>query len=106
MSEDAIKEVFSVAREKHRSEAIIEFQQYRSLQIYARNEPHRGTMHIVFDFDETILLPHLLRQPGQLNSVTSMKFAFFGVSIRNVNLTEINCLPEGHRPGDKYAAEF
>lgn len=39
-----------------------------------------GTLlHIVFDFSEKVLLPRLVRQPGQLYFVTALKFDIFGV---------------------------
>lgn len=58
-------------------------------------------LHLIFDFAEKILLPHSLRQPGQLHFNTGLNFDLFGTHVNNLNCTSIFCLPEGHWPNSK-----
>lgn len=92
------------ARNVHRAEALVEFQLYRQLQ-KDLNGVVDGTLHLTFDFAEKVLLPCLLRQPGQLHFVTGIKFDIFGVTSSTVNSTFVFGLPEGHWPGGKTANE-
>ena len=47
------------------------------------------------DFAEKVMLPSLLRQPGQLHLVTGLKLYLFAISCGNMNKNYIFCLPEG-----------
>lgn len=104
-SDDASRDAILMVKQKHREEANAEFHNYRVIQDLGRAHPDGEMLHIVFDFAEKVLLPQLLRQPGQLYFVTGLKFDFFGVAISNFNYTDIHCLPEGHWPGGKTANE-
>ena len=57
----------------------------------------------MFDFAEKVLLPKLLKQPGQLYFVTGLKFDIFGVQDSNQGVTYVFGLPEGHWPNEKNA---
>jgi len=103
--DDDFRESLSQVRLKHREEARQEFQFYKSLQQHTHLYPNEGTLHLTFDFAEKILLPHLLRQPGQLHFVTGLKFDFFGVHSSNYNSTFVYGLPEGHWPNNKTTNE-
>ena len=59
--------------------------------------------HFVFDFAEKVLLPRLLKHPGQLHFVTGLKFDINGVSSSRTNWNYVFGLPEGHWPNDKTA---
>lgn len=104
-TEFSIRESLSQVRDKHRKEAAEEFAFYKSLHNHTHLFPNEGTVHLTFDFAEKILLPHLLRQPGQLHFVTGLKFDFFGVHSSNSNRTFIYGLPEGHWPNNKTTNE-
>lgn len=65
----------------------------------------RGKMCLVFDFGEKIILPHLGRKRGHLHFKSARKFDLFGSVMRNLRVSDIHCLPEGHRPGKKLAIE-
>eukprot|EP00171_Calliarthron_tuberculosum_P019092 IDg19092t1 len=61
-------------------------------------------MHILlFDFAEKVLLPRLLKHPGQLYFVSGLKFDIFGVSASNNGQQYIYGLPEGHWSNEKTA---
>lgn len=60
--------------------------------------------NFVFDFSEKILLPRLLKQPGQLHFTTGLNFDINGVSCRNTGNAYVFDLPEGHWPNDKIAS--
>lgn len=57
---------------------------------------NQGNVHWTFEFAENILLPRLLREPGQLHFVTGLKIKIFGVHSSNLNNTFVYGLPEGH----------
>lgn len=61
--------------------------------------------HFVFDFAEKVVLPHLLRQPGQLHFATGLKADFFGVHCRKLKRTMVFCLLEGHWPNGMTSIE-
>lgn len=84
---------------KHRNDAKVAHAYYKRCQDEA--EDNSRIIHMVFDFAEKVLLPRLLKQPGQLHFVTSLKFDIFGVSNSNTAVNNIFGLPEGHWPNDK-----
>lgn len=94
-----IKEELETKLKEHKEEAASEFSYYRQLQNDAKSgsQPHR--LHIIFDFAEKVLIPHLLRQPGQLHFVTGLKIDLFGIHISNAGMTDIYGLVEGHWTG-------
>lgn len=92
------------ARVQHRGEALSEFRLYRQLQTDLKGIIG-GPLHLTFDFAEKVLLPCLVRQPGQLHFVTGIKFDLFGVTSSTLNNTFVFGLPEGHWPGGKTANE-
>ena len=94
-----------LTQEVHRGHAASEFLKYKTMMFMAGEMNTPPTIHLVFDFAEKILLPHLLRQPGQLHFVTGLKLDLFGVHSSNRKRTYIFCLPEGHWPGGKTANE-
>lgn len=66
-----------------------------------RNRAH--SRHFVFDFAEKVLLPRLLRQPGQISYLVGMCFDMFGVSSSRKKINYVFGLPEGHWPNNKTA---
>ena len=72
------------ASSKHRQEAFNEFKYYRDMQYSAKTD--QSCIHLVFDFAEKVLLPSMLRQPGQLYFITGLKFDIFGVSCSSLEL--------------------
>lgn len=58
-----------------------------------------GDIHIILAFAGEIILPPLMRHPGQIHFRNGIKFDCFGVSSRNFEKKYINGLPEGHWPG-------
>lgn len=103
--DDDTRGLLDASLRTHKNEAAAEFKVYTDNQAEARDNPTSGRLHCVFDFAEKVLLPHLLRQPGQLHFVTGLKFDFFGVSVSNLKACDIYCLPEGHWPSGKTANE-
>lgn len=100
-SSSDVHRVTKEALEKHVSEATTEFLLYRRFQDMARgSSTHR---HFVFDFAEKVLLPRLLKQPGQLHFTTGLKFDINGVSCSNTGNAYVFGLPEGHWPNEKSA---
>ncbi|PXF42478.1 hypothetical protein BWQ96_07787 [Gracilariopsis chorda] len=89
--------------EQHRKEAKEEFLFYKECQRQTHEDPNGGTQHFVFDFAEKVLLPKLLKQPGQLHFVTGLKFDIFGVSSSNEEKNYVFGVPEGHWPNEKTA---
>lgn len=61
------------ARQKNLDEAALEFIYYRDLQKESERDPGGDMIHLVFDFAEMVLLPHLVRQPGQLHFIASVQ---------------------------------
>ena len=55
----------------HRERAAAEFRYYKDMMLKAANSVTES--YVVFDFAEKVLLPHLVRQPGQLHFVTGLK---------------------------------
>lgn len=72
----------------------------------AQIAPISENLHCVFDFVEKVLLPHLLKQTGQLHFITDLKFDFFSVSGSNISKKYIFGPPEGHWPNEKTANAF
>lgn len=96
-----IHKVTTEALQRHVSEAKTEFLLYREFQNRGRGSTtHR---HFVFDFAEKVLLPRLLKQPGQLHFTTGLKFDINGVCSSNTGQAYAFGLPEGHWPNDKSA---
>lgn len=100
---DAIYDTLAGLLVEHRNAAHIEYLHYKKCQAEAQQQPMGSTRHLVFDFAEKVLLPKLLRQPGQLHFITGLKFDMFGISSSNENRNYIFGLPEGHWPNEKTA---
>ena len=64
----------------HLEEAKTEFLYYRKFQKECKENLVGEVYHLVFDFAEKVLLPKLVKQPGQLHFITGLKFDIFGVS--------------------------
>lgn len=60
-----------------------------------------SAQHLVFDFAEKVLLPHLLRQSGQLYFIAGLKFDIFGIHNSNQGVTFLYGLPKGHWMNEK-----
>ncbi|PXF44968.1 hypothetical protein BWQ96_05268 [Gracilariopsis chorda] len=84
-------------------EALPEFKLYRAIVTATQEGPSANPIHLVFDFAEKELLPHLLGQPGQLHFVTGLKFDLFGVYSSGRKVCYVYRLPEGHWPNNKTA---
>lgn len=93
------KATMIAAREKNRKTDTEGFSHYTNLQNSARLHPHFSVLHFLFHFAEKLLLPVLLRQPGQLNFIKGLKIDSFRVSFINFNTTYIHFLPEIHFRG-------
>ncbi|PXF45203.1 hypothetical protein BWQ96_05033 [Gracilariopsis chorda] len=100
-----LRETLLAARRQHRVEALAQFTVYRTIQTTAENAPATNPIHLIFDFAEKILLPHLLRQPGQLHFVTSLQFDIFGVYSSTMSTCYVYGLPGGNWPGNKTCNE-
>lgn len=87
----------------HRQRADVEFKNYRELRTVIREAKEHPVLHCVMDFAEKVLLPSLIKQPGQLQFTTRLKFDFFGVSLSNLRPNFVFYLPEGHCPSGKSA---
>lgn len=96
-------DVLSILLNKHRDNATKEHQFYRECLLSTQDVLDGSQQHLVFDFAEKVLLPRLLRQPGQLYFVTGLKFDLFGVHDSNNKRTLLFGLPEGHWPNEKTA---
>ena len=88
---------------KHKDAAGAEHELYRKLLTTSHNVSDGSCQHVVFDFAEKVLLPKLLKQPGQLYFVTGLKFDIFGVHDSNQGVTYVFGLPEGNWPNEKNA---
>lgn len=88
---------------KHRKEASVEFLRYKKLQTDSALPENPDLYHVVVDFAETVLLPGMLSQPGQLHFTTGLKFDLNGVCCSKTNHNYIFGLPEGHWPNEKTA---
>lgn len=99
--DDETRESLTACLEKQKGEEKTEFGEYRKLQNQTRQDPLAGSLHLVFDFPEKLLLPNLLRQTGQLQFFTGLKHDLFGFAVRKVDSCDIHCLPEGHWPEGK-----
>ena len=62
-------------------------------------------IHLTLNFADNILLPRLLRQPGQLHFVTELKFDIFSVYRSNTTPTSVFCMSECYWPNGKTAEE-
>ena len=91
--------------QEHRREAHVEFQHYKKLMNEEMQCCFQGSLHLIFDFAQKVLLPSPLRKAGQLFYIAGLKFDFFGVSVSNLGRTDIHCLTEGHWPSGKTADE-
>lgn len=100
---DARYECLSTLLENHKNAARREHNYYRTLMTSVLKKHDGVLQHLVFDFAEKVLLPQLVRQPGQLFFVTGLKFDLFGVHDSNAAKTYIFGLPEGHWPSTKDA---
>lgn len=103
--DEGVKETLSSKLPSHRDDAAAVFENNRSFYERAAANLDSDRMHFVFHFVEKFLLLHLLTKPCQLHLVTGLKFKFFGACLSNIGVTEIHCLPEGHWPSGKTAAE-
>lgn len=100
---DERHECLSELLRKHKDAARAEHDFYKTLLTTSRDINDGSCQHVVFDFAEKVLLPQLLKQPGQLYYVTGLKFDIFGVHDSNQGETYIFGLPEGHWPNEKNA---
>lgn len=82
------------AYQKHREESHAEFLVYKTLQRIARS--NTSTRHSVCDFAEKVLLPRLLRHPGQLHFTTGFQFYTNAVSSSKTGQACVFGWPEGH----------
>lgn len=62
-------------------------------------------IHPVYESAEKVLLPHFLREPGQLHFVTGLKVNLFTVHSSNKHRSFLYYFPGGHWPGGKTASE-
>ena len=90
----------------HKEIAQNEYQIYNKIRKNASLYPTSEIIYVVFDFAKKVTLPSLERQSGQLHFVTGLKNDFFGISLTNVNVTNVYGLSEGHRTNTKYAMGF
>jgi len=100
-----MKEILSETLQKHKHEAVAEFEFYKTCGNEAKEVPDNGAVHLTFDFAEKVLLPSLLRKPGQLHFVTGLKFDIFGICSSNLDLVYVFGLVEGHWPNNKTGNE-
>lgn len=66
----------------HEAKAAAEFDEHIAMNQSEQSEgegPSSGTLHLVFDFAEKVLLSPLLHQPRHDNFVTGLRFDLFGV---------------------------
>lgn len=70
-----------------------------------RNRPDGTTENITFDFAEKVLLPRLIRPPGQIHFITELKFNLFGDACSNMDEVFRLGLPEGHWPYNETSNE-
>ncbi len=61
-------------------------------------------LHLVMDFAETVTLPSMIHQPGQLHFITGLRLDLFGILCSNIDEDKIFSLPEGHWPNTKDAS--
>lgn len=85
----------------HRKHSNAEYNYYNRIRGRQLSRPRNGTVHMVFDFAEKVLLPSMERQPGSLHFVTGLKYDMFGISNSNEGTANVYGLPEGHWPGTK-----
>lgn len=102
---DSFKHGLSNALSEDKKEVHAEFENYRTMYKSACNTEDSKYIHIIFDFAEKVLLPHLLKKPGQLHFITGLKFDLFRVRLSNIDSTHIHFLTEGHWPNSKSANE-
>lgn len=82
----ALRASFGRSRQQHREEVAEDFKFYKSLTAQTATYPREGVVHLTFYFEEKIILPRLLRQPGQLHFDTGLKLDFVGVHSANLYL--------------------
>lgn len=87
---------------KQRVEAQSEFEVYRFCQSRSQNSSGDDDVHIVVDFVEKVLVPRLIRHPGQLKFITGQIFDFSEFS-GVISLGDIISLPKGHEFNEKTA---
>lgn len=85
----------------HRAPGNVEVLSYRESQRRAEVSPK--VRHFLFDFAEKVILPRLLRQPGQLRLTTGLKFDLNGISSSNTGFNYILGFPESLWPRNKSA---
>lgn len=85
--------------QQYREDAAAEFALYKLTMQTVVDDSINDAIHLIYDFAEKVLLPHLLRQPGQLHFVTGLKTDLFSVHSSNKQRSFVYCLPEGHWPG-------
>lgn len=88
---------------RHKDAARREHLKYKEDMAFVSGNRDGEFQHIVFDFAEKVLLPQLLKQPGQLYFVTGLKYDIFGVHDSNGGSTFVFGLAEGHWPNEKTA---
>ncbi len=64
----------------HREEAATDYNFYKQHQKNANADLSGGTVLVVMDLAENVLLSSMMEQPGNLHFNTGLKFDIFGVS--------------------------
>lgn len=70
--------------ESHRAHADKDNAYYNRIRKRQEHRPINGTLHVVLDFAEKVLLPPLECRPGYLHFTTVLKYYMFGISNSNL----------------------
>ncbi len=76
---DPRKIILKSSLQDHAQDWRAEFGHYKNTQA---NSKKGHFIRFVFDFAEKVLLPKLMKQPGQLHFITGLKFDFFAVKLQ------------------------
>lgn len=93
-----LEKTLLAARRRHLMHAFNVFELYRAIVSAPQSAPSASPIHLVFDFAEKELLPHLPHQPGQFHFETGLKFDFYGFCNTDRQVCYVYGLPEGHGP--------
>lgn len=77
---------------KHKVDTQEKFTNYKFLKENAGIDESKSKLYLIFGFSKKVILPRLLREPGQLHFVTGLKVEFFGVHVGNLKTTAIDFL--------------
>lgn len=103
-TDDVMRNGLTTTLESHIHNAQSELEYMKQLRIQSKQEASQ-TLHLIMDFAEKVLLPSLVKQPGQLHFVTGLKLDLFCISCANNSTNYVFNLPEGYWPGGKNANE-